>query len=55
MEIDLKTITDTTKLESLAYQQLKIINQAQNGLQLIEQRLAEIRTAPPIEDEKAEE
>jgi len=40
--MDISTITDKDKLQSLAYEQVKLLNQAQSNLNLIEQRLVQL-------------
>ena len=40
--MDITKITDVKELESLAYKQIKLLNQTQANLQALEQRIAQL-------------
>ena len=42
-QTDLTKIDNVQELEALAYQQIKILNQTQNNIQLIEQRITQLQ------------
>lgn len=48
-QTDLTKIDNIQELEALAYQQIKILNQAQTNIQIIEQRINQLQEAPKDE------
>ena len=44
--MDLTTITDIDKLKALAYDQIQLLNQAQQNLQMINARIQQLQEAP---------
>lgn len=47
--MDLATITDLTQLKAMAYDQMVVLEQTQNNLRLVNQRISALQT---IEDAK---
>jgi hypothetical protein len=43
MQTDLNNITSVETLESMAYKQIRFLNQTQTNIQLIEQRIAQLQ------------
>lgn len=50
--MDLSTIENTNELKAMAYDQLVILENAQNNLKLINQRLAEVEAEKKPTDKK---
>jgi hypothetical protein len=50
-QTDLTKIDDIDKLKSMAYEQIKLLNQAQNNIQVIEQRISQLELTPPSKKE----
>jgi len=51
-QINLETITDIKELQSMAYQQIKLLNQAQNNVQVLEQRIAQLQSQSTDDSEE---
>jgi competence CoiA-like predicted nuclease len=51
-QINLETITDIKELQSMAYPQIKLLNQAQNNVQVLEQRIAQLQSQSTDDSEE---
>jgi hypothetical protein len=49
---DLTKIDDIDKLKAMAYEQIKLLNQTQNNIQMIEQRITQLENEPKPKNEK---
>jgi hypothetical protein len=53
MQTDLNNITSVETLESMAYKQIRFLNQTQTNIQLIEQRIAQLQEQSDKQPEEA--